>query len=411
MVGPNWAKGWVIEDCHLHHARCSAISLGAPAFIGDNAWSRNGLKHGTQREREAVFTAVNNGWSRDSVGSHLIQRCHIHHCEQTGICGHLGAVFSEIRDNHIHHIHCLRRYGGHEMAGIKLHAPIDTRIHGNHIHDTVRGMWLDWQAQGSRVHGNLVHASATEDFYVEVSHGPLLVDHNYFLSSGSVKNCAQGSAFVHNVLGGSVVMQPIAIRYTPYHLPHSTAVMGLMTILGGDDRWLNNLFLAPADSGNSVTVEDENADLAKAGDQANPYGLACYDDWPTAADDWVPQGGVPAYAEARLPVWIAGNVFGPGTGPGRHGAQSPSFDGHLSLEVSQQDGRARVSWSGWEQVPPVARLEEDPLGFAFQAECPFEDPLGIPVDWDYDDSGLLRDDDTKPGPLAGSPDQQRSWPA
>ena len=196
MVGPNWALGWIIEDCHIHHARCSGISLGAPSFVGDNAWTQTGLKHGSQREREIVFTALHHGWSRETVGSHTIRNCHIHHCEQTGIVGHLGGIASEIRNNHIHHIHANRRYGGHEMAGIKLHAPIDVRIVGNHIHDTVRGIWLDWQAQGARVHNNLLHRNATDDFYIEVSHGPTVVDHNCFLSPTSVKNCSQGTAFV-----------------------------------------------------------------------------------------------------------------------------------------------------------------------------------------------------------------------
>ena len=189
MIGPNWAKGWVIEDCHLHHARCSAISLGAPHFIGNNRWTNERVKHGTQREREAVFTALHHGWSRDTVGSHMVRRCHIHDCEQTAICGHLGAIFSTISDNHIHHIHTRRRYGGHEMAGIKFHAPIDTRIVGNHIHDCVRGIWLDWQHQGARVHKNLMYHNKTEDFYIEVSHGPTIIDHNYFLSPGAIKNC------------------------------------------------------------------------------------------------------------------------------------------------------------------------------------------------------------------------------
>ena len=43
------------------------------------------------------------------------------------------------------------------MAGIKIHAAIDTEISRNHIYRTCRGIWLDWMAQGTRVTGNLLH--------------------------------------------------------------------------------------------------------------------------------------------------------------------------------------------------------------------------------------------------------------
>ena len=68
------------------------------------------------------------------------------------------------------------------MAGIKFHAAIDVEISRNHIYRTCRGLWLDWMAQGTRVTGNLFHDNLTEDLFVEVDHGPFLVDNNLFLS-------------------------------------------------------------------------------------------------------------------------------------------------------------------------------------------------------------------------------------
>ncbi len=65
--------------------------------------------------------------------SHIIRRCHIHHCEQTGIVGRMGAVFSAIEDCHIHHICNSQQLGGAETAGIKLHAAVDVTIRRNHI--------------------------------------------------------------------------------------------------------------------------------------------------------------------------------------------------------------------------------------------------------------------------------------
>jgi len=104
---------------------------------------------------------------------------HISHCEQAGIVGSLGPAFSLIEHNHIHDIHVRWLFSGHEQAGIKFHAPIDTVIRDNHIHRASRGIWLDWMTQGTRVTRNLVHNIAPrEDLYVEVNHGPFLIDHN-----------------------------------------------------------------------------------------------------------------------------------------------------------------------------------------------------------------------------------------
>lgn len=408
MVGPHWSQGWRIESCHLHHARCAGISLGAPAFIGDNRWSREQVKHGTQREREVVFTALHHGWSRDTIGSHVIVGCHIHDCEQAGIVGHLGGVFSHIHHNHIHHCHVRRRFGGHEMAGIKLHAAIDCRIEHNHFHDNVRGLWLDWQAQGARVHGNLFHHHPVDDVYIEVSHGPTIVDHNVLLSAVAVNNCSQGTAFVHNLIAGAVTMSPIPIRYTPYHLPHSTAVAGLMTILGGDDRWLNNCFVSPAATADAVTVEDENADLARDVD-APVIGLAAYDDWPAPDEDWVPSGGVPAYAAAKLPVWIAGNVYTAGSAPCRHDPDAAVSTDPLTWTLTPRDGRMTLALHGSGDLPTSPTLAPDCLGSAFQPECPFEDPSGELVDWTTDVIGDARSGQTPPGPCSINPLAKHDW--
>lgn len=28
MIGPHWAKGWIIEDCEISNSKCCGISLG-----------------------------------------------------------------------------------------------------------------------------------------------------------------------------------------------------------------------------------------------------------------------------------------------------------------------------------------------------------------------------------------------
>ena len=81
---------------------------------------------------ETIKRALNNGWNKETVGSHLVRNNHIHHCEQAGIVGSLGCSFSRVTGNEIHDIHTHRLFDGSEQAGIKFHGAIDTEISGNH---------------------------------------------------------------------------------------------------------------------------------------------------------------------------------------------------------------------------------------------------------------------------------------
>ena len=158
MIAPHWSKGWIIEDCEVFESKCCGISLGKYLQkTNNNKWLHWKYKDGTQTERECICLAQAEGWSKETIGSHIVRRCNIHDCGQTGIVGHLGGVFSLIEDCHIHHINNKQNLAGAEIGGIKMHAAIDTVIRHNHIHHCTRGIWLDWQAQGTRVTGNLFH--------------------------------------------------------------------------------------------------------------------------------------------------------------------------------------------------------------------------------------------------------------
>lgn len=157
MVGPHWSKGWIIEDCDLSHSKCAGITLGKYLQPNnDNKWSKLKYKDGTQTERDAVCQATYEGWNKKNIGSHIIRRNIIHDCGQAGIVGHLGAIFSKICDNEIYNINICQNLNGAEIAGIKLHAAIDVIIRHNYIHDCTRGLWLDWQAQGTRITQNIL---------------------------------------------------------------------------------------------------------------------------------------------------------------------------------------------------------------------------------------------------------------
>ena len=242
LIGPNWAKGWIIEDNVIHDAKCSAVSIGKEISTGHNFATLRLDKPGYQYQLESVFAARQIGWDREHIGSHIVRRNTIYDCGQNGIVGHLGCVFSTIEDNHIYNIAIKREFYGYEIAGIKLHAAIDVIIRHNRIHDCSLGIWLDWQTQGTRVSRNLFYDN-NRDLFVEVSHGPYLVEHNILASPVSLEIFSQGGAFVNNLVCGTVSLEPVLERPTPYHVPHSTQVAGYAAIHGGDDRHIGNIFL------------------------------------------------------------------------------------------------------------------------------------------------------------------------
>ena len=98
MIGPHWSKGWIIEDCDISNSKCAGISLGKYLDPdNDHYFTTKHIKSPTQMERDAVCRGQYHGWLKEKVGSHIIRRCNIHHCEQDGICGRMGGVFSPHR--------------------------------------------------------------------------------------------------------------------------------------------------------------------------------------------------------------------------------------------------------------------------------------------------------------------------
>ena len=278
MVGPNWAKGWIIEDNVLHDSKCSAISLGKEASTGHNFATVRQDKPGYQYQLESVFVAEDYGWNKDRIGSHVVRRNTIYDCGQNGIVGHLGCVFSTIADNHIYNIGTRRQFYGHEIGGIKLHAAIDVQLVGNHIHGCSLGLWLDWQTQGTRVSSNVFHSNS-RDVFIEVSHGPYVVDDNVFASPVSLENFSQGGAYVGNLFLGSVRIEPVPDRATPYHRPHSTRVAGFAVIVGGDDRFMGNVFAGDP--------QRENYRVELPPEAVVGYGTAVYDGFPASFEDYL----------------------------------------------------------------------------------------------------------------------------
>lgn len=423
MIGPRWSRGWIIEDCEVSHSKCSGISLGKYLQPNnENKWCTKFVKDGTQNERDAICQAQREGWTKELIGSHIIRRCDIHDCGQTGIVGHLGCVFSIIEDNHIHHINNKQDLAGAEIGGIKLHAAIDVIIRRNHFEYCTRGLWLDWQAQGTRVSQNLFHdnmppegteitmpLALAEDIFVEVSHGPTLIDNNLLLSEAAGRLSTQGLAFVHNLIagtftyvgngvdnGGKVFPTP---RYTPYHVPHRTEVDGFMTILHGDARFYNNIFV-------QMPVRSIYTEYAKKMNLEGPgwlneiCGTKPYDGYPKE-EEYLARFTAENYniREERdkyydhLPVYSGGNVYFNGAQP-YDGEEDFVLDTEHKVElklVCGDDG-CRLVTDLYEYLPQKTwqTISTQTLGMAFEPEERFENPDGTEIIFDTDYFGQHR---------------------
>ncbi len=390
MVGPHWSKGWIIENNHIHDAKCSGISLGKEISTGHNMHKRFQRKPGYQYQMEAVFLAVRAGWSKETVGSHIVRNNEIHDCGQNGIVGHMGCAFSRIEHNHIYNINKKQEFWGHEVGGIKFHAAIDVVIENNNFHNCSLGTWLDWQAQGTRVTKNIYHHN-DRDIFIEVTHGPCLVDNNLFLSEYTWDDAAQGTALVHNVIGGYVKHYDVRDRSTPYHFPHSTQVAGSTVVLGGDDRYFNNLMLGEVELPSSRT----------------DYLGSLMDKYTTEEEYWETIRGMGVrhdnekYLKTLQPVWFEGNAYSGLTKPFRKEvdpidargmkASVEEVNGEWILTVSVPEAVAKAS------CRPVTTAR---LGMPRITEEHYENPDGTAVDFTKDILGDVRDGAVIPGPFA-----------
>ena len=435
MIGPHWSKGWIIENCEVSHAKCSGISLGKYLQQGnDNKWSHLKYKDGTQTQRDCSLIAQLDGWSKETIGSHTVRNCHIHDCGQTGIVGNLGCVFSVIENNHIHHINTKRDLAGAEIGGIKFHAAIDVIIRNNHFHHCVRGVWLDWQTQGTRVSGNLFHDNCMardylvkhencvglglgEDLFIEIAHGPCLVDNNIMLSERTVKLPTQGVAFVHNLFGGALTAVGCGVkngsdkydstRYTPIHLPHRTEITGFMSILHGDVKFYNNVFVhQPVRQSLQSMADDIRASGSIEWDDMNlltgtlPFsGYMKEEQWKECFEPGHPMFQDRYYMP--LPVWTGGNVFFNGAQPADIEEDfTVDTQHHITLALKEEDGKYTLESNFQEYLPAANLICTDTLGIAFEPEQRFEGPNGEDIVFDTDFYGNHRDH-VVAGPFAG----------
>ncbi|HWR50191.1 MAG TPA: right-handed parallel beta-helix repeat-containing protein [Bryobacteraceae bacterium] len=367
LVGTHWSKGWIIEDNVISDSKCSGITLGKDRATGHNVWIKDPKTDGATHYNEVIVRALKAGWSREKIGSHIVRNNVIFNCEQTGICGSLGPIYSLIENNHIYNIWTKRQFTGAEMAGIKLHGAIDVVIRKNRLHNTGRGLWMDWMAQGTRITRNLCYDNSTDDLFVEVNHGPFLVDNNLFLSPISLYDMSEGGAYAHNLMTGKIVSRPELNRSTPYHEPHSTALAGICNTKGGDNRFYNNVFVGGAE----VPAQTGNPNVQRVAG----FGL------------WV-------YDTREFPLQMAGNVYYNGARPSAKEGTSAILSGidpQIRL-VEDGDGVYLHLALGEEaQKTDTTCVSTDLLGKAKIPRLGYENADGSPLIVDTDYAGKKRD--------------------
>ncbi len=370
LIGTHWSRGWIIENNTIRHSACSGIALGK---YGDEFDNKAGSAKGYVG---TIGRALEHGWSKKNIGHHIVRNNHISHCGQAGIVGSMGAVFSKVTGNDIHDIHLGRAFGGAEMAGIKFHGAIDTVISNNHIYRCGgrSGIWLDWMTQGTRVTGNFLHDN-TMDLFVEVNHGPFLVDNNIFLSPAGLLEASGGGAYVHNLFGCQVRLRAEKTRDTPFHKPHSTEVAGLSKVVGDDERFYNNLIVGHE-------------------------GLSVYDAWK------------PVNLQAVGNVYLAGAK--PSTND-RDALVAEDFDPGIKLQEKSDGWWLEMSVDpAWKSKKKRAVVTTETLPKAMISGLPYEKPDSTPYRLDTDYFAKKRNkENPAPGPFQFSSNKGirlKVWP-
>ena len=178
------------------------------------------------------------------------------------------------------------------------------------------------------------------------------------LSRASLRLAAQGVACVHNLMlgaftavGGGTDMTVNGVnqpRYTPYHIRHRTEVAGFMTILHGDNRIYNNIFVQNW----PVTQTEVKQDMGFMMADNQTVGTGVFDEYPTY-EDWIAHFDLdkPAdmrklteYHFAHLPVWIDGNAyFRTAAVAWTKGGTCPDCTGSIRCACSWKSGTAAIS--------------------------------------------------------------------
>lgn len=223
MIGPRMGKHWIIENCTLTNARCVGVVLGQAPGVDDD--------------------------DIDAFGDHVVRNNVIRRCGEAGIAGQKGATRCLIAGNLIEETNYRKEFGGWETAAVKFHQSVDTVIRGNLIRGVYHqgygafGIWMDWANQGARITANVIYDTQTANIFLEMDHGPTLVDNNVLVGQG-VRSNSEGTVFAHNLfVDCEFAMVSDTRRSSEYYQPHTRKVVARKHGIPADDKWLNNIFI------------------------------------------------------------------------------------------------------------------------------------------------------------------------
>ena len=125
-----------------------------------------------------------------------------------------------------------KEFGGWETAAIKFHESVDTVIRGNLIRGVTRRStarsasgWT-WANQGTRITGNIIYDTEAANVFLEMDHGPMLVDNNVLIGQG-VRSNSEACVFAHNLLVDcNFDMVSDTERRSQYYQPHTRKEVG-----------------------------------------------------------------------------------------------------------------------------------------------------------------------------------------
>lgn len=258
----------------------------------------------------------------------------------------------------------------------------------------------------------------SEDIFIEVGHGPTLIDNNILMSKAAVRISTQGIACVHNLIlgaftavGGGTDMNVNGVnqpRYTPYHIPHRTEVSGFMTILHGDNRIYNNIFIQK----NPVVEVEVKEDMGFMMVDNQVVGNSVFDEYPTY-EEWIKlfdmedpypnMFKLQEYHFHPLPVWANGNAYFNGAEKWKKEESCLVDQEHeIYAKLEEKDGEYRIDTNVYEFLNgfKAGIINSDILGEAFEPEERFENPDGSDIVFDSDYLGDHRGVWAIPGPFA-----------
>ena len=227
-VGTRMGKRWIIQNCIVTDCRTVGIILGTAPGV----------------DYEDI----------DAYGDHVIKNNVIRRCGQAGIAGLRGATRSRIENNLIEEINYRKEFGGAETAGIKFHYSVDTIISRNLIRGVYRqgqssafGIWMDNANQGTRITGNIIYNTDTDPIFLEINHGPILLDNNVVVGGRRkrIRSNSEANVFAHNLFVDCAYWWATGkkARYPRYYKPHTGRVAGKKIATAAQDRWYNNVFI------------------------------------------------------------------------------------------------------------------------------------------------------------------------